>query len=197
MSFRNIYNWVEVRLGIKELVEKNLTGYLLPRNINFWYSMGSILLFIFAMQVATGILLLVYYIPEADKAFDSVTAIMNEVPFGWLIRMCHAVGSNMMVLVLLFPHAFRAVHGELQEPARTELAVGLHPLQPGIGALPDRLSAPLEPALLLGDHRSHQQLRRDPLRRRLARRVPARRQAGRQPIPWGASSRCTWRCSLC
>ena len=103
MSFRNIYNWVEVRLGIKELVEKNLTGYLLPRNINFWYSMGSILLFIFAMQVATGILLLVYYIPEADKAFGSVTAIMNRVPFGWLIRMCHAVGSNMMVLVL-FSH---------------------------------------------------------------------------------------------
>ena len=49
----------------------------------------------------TGILLLVYYIPEADKAFASVSAIMNDVPFGWLIRMCHAVGSNMMVLFCL------------------------------------------------------------------------------------------------
>ncbi|HEX8960565.1 MAG TPA: cytochrome bc complex cytochrome b subunit [Geobacteraceae bacterium] len=98
--FRKTYDWLEVRLGLRELAEKNLTGYLLPRNINFWYSMGSILLFIFALQVATGILLLVYYVPEADKAFDSVKAIMNSVPFGWLIRMCHAVGSNMMVLVL-------------------------------------------------------------------------------------------------
>lgn len=100
--FKRIYDWVDVRLGARELVEKELTGYLLPRNINVWYSMGSILLFIFAMQVVTGILLLIYYVPDSEKAFSSVTAIMNDVPFGWLIRMCHAVGSNMMVLVLLF-----------------------------------------------------------------------------------------------
>jgi ubiquinol-cytochrome c reductase cytochrome b subunit len=99
---KTISNWLEVRLGVAELVEKELTGYLLPRNINFWYSMGSILLFIFAMQVATGVLLLIYYVPDADKAFQSVTTIMNQVPFGWLVRMCHAVGSNMMVLFLLF-----------------------------------------------------------------------------------------------
>lgn len=93
--------WFEVRLGISELVDKRLTGYLLPRNINAWYSLGSVLLVIFAIQVVTGILLLVYYVPDADKAFRSVTAIMNDIPFGWLIRMCHAVGSNMMVAVLL------------------------------------------------------------------------------------------------
>ena len=98
---KNLYSWLEVRLGIKELVEKELTGYLLPRNINLWYSMGSILLFIFTIQVITGILLLVYYLPEADKAFGSVTAIMNRVPFGWLIRTCHVVGSSMMVLFVL------------------------------------------------------------------------------------------------
>jgi len=98
----NVVDWLEVRLGINELVENYLTGYLLPRNINFWYSMGSILITIFAVQVITGALLLVYYLPEADKAFASVTDIMNRVPFGWLIRTCHAVGSSMMVLFLLF-----------------------------------------------------------------------------------------------
>jgi ubiquinol-cytochrome c reductase cytochrome b subunit len=101
MVFKSMYNWLEVRLGIKELVDKELKGYLLPRNINFWYSMGSVLLFIFALQVVTGILLLIFYVPDADKAFASVSTIMNRVPFGWLIRMCHAVGSNMMVVVLL------------------------------------------------------------------------------------------------
>lgn len=103
MSFINrTYRWLEVRLGVRELAERELTGYLLPRNINVWYSMGSILLFIFLFQVATGMLLLIYYVPDADKAFRSVTTIMNEVPFGWLIRMCHAVGSNLMVVILLF-----------------------------------------------------------------------------------------------
>lgn len=102
MAFmRKIGRWLEVRLGIEALVEHYLTGYLLPRNINPWYSMGSVLLFIFALQVATGVLLLINYVPDADKAFASVTTIMNDVPYGWLIRMCHAVGSNMMVVVLL------------------------------------------------------------------------------------------------
>lgn len=100
-----IYRWLDVRIGVGELAEKELTGYHLPVTINVWYSLGSVLLFSLALQVVTGILLLVYYVPDADKAFASVTAIMNDVPFGWLIRMCHAVGSNMMVAVLLL-HMF-------------------------------------------------------------------------------------------
>ncbi len=99
--FHRIARWLEVRIGVGELVERELTGYLLPRNINPWYSLGSILMTAFAIQVASGILLLIYYVPDADKAFASVTAIMNNVPFGWLIRLLHAVGSNMMVLALL------------------------------------------------------------------------------------------------
>jgi ubiquinol-cytochrome c reductase cytochrome b subunit len=98
---RKVYDWAEVRLGIRELVEKQLTGYLLPRNINNWYSLGSILLVIFSLQAVTGILLLVYYVPDAEKAFQSVNAIMNTVPFGRLIRMCHVVGASMMVLFLI------------------------------------------------------------------------------------------------
>ncbi len=99
--FRLLVKWLDVRIGANDLVEKELTGYLLPRNINVWYSMGSVLLFILSLQVVTGILLLIYYVPDAEKAFTSVTDIMNRVPFGWLIRMTHVVGSNMMVLVLL------------------------------------------------------------------------------------------------
>ena len=98
---QKLYDWLDLRLGARDLVERHLTGYLLPRNINCWYSLGSVLLLIFKIQVLSGILLLIYYVPDAEKAFKSVTFIMNSVPFGWLIRMCHVVGSSMMVLVLL------------------------------------------------------------------------------------------------
>ena len=98
---KRLYRWVDLRIGVGEIVEKELTGYLLPRNINEWYSLGSVLLVIFALQVVTGMLLMVYYVPDADQAFKSVSYIMNEVPYGWLIRLCHAVGSNMMVAVLI------------------------------------------------------------------------------------------------
>ena len=95
-------NWIDVRIGSRSLIENELTGYLLPRNITSWHSLGGVLLFILSMQVLTGILLLIYYIPDTEKAFASVTTIMNRVPFGWLIRMSHVVGSNMMVVVLIF-----------------------------------------------------------------------------------------------
>ncbi len=111
-----LVDWIDVRIGIREIIRKELTGYLLPRNINSWYSLGSVLLFIFTLQVVTGMLLLIYYVPDADKAFKSVTFIMNEAPFGWLIRLCHAVGSNMMVLVLLLHMLSTLIMGSYKRP---------------------------------------------------------------------------------
>lgn len=121
---KNIIDWIDVRVGIRDVAEKELTGYLLPRNINVWYSMGSILMFAFALQVVTGMLLLIYYVPDADKAFKSVTAIMNDVPYGWLIRMMHAVGSNMMVLVLLLHMISVLFMGSYKKPRELNWVTG-------------------------------------------------------------------------
>ncbi len=87
-------------MGIREILQDNLTKYLLPRNVNVWYTLGAVLMTLFALQFATGILLLVYYVPNAQEAFQSVQKIMNEVPYGWLIRYLHAVGSNVIVIAL-------------------------------------------------------------------------------------------------
>lgn len=98
---KNIVDWLDLRLGIRDLLEQNLTKYLLPRNINVWYTLGAVLITLFVLQFATGILLLIYYVPDPAEAFQSVTRIMNEVPFGWLIRYLHVVGSNIIVIALL------------------------------------------------------------------------------------------------
>ncbi|KAF0216835.1 MAG: ubiquinol-cytochrome c reductase cytochrome b [Geobacteraceae bacterium] len=98
---KKMADFIDARLGIRDILEQNLTKYLLPRNINAWYTLGAVLLTLFTVQIATGILLLIYYNPNTDEAFRSVQRIMNEVPFGWLIRTIHAVGSNIIVLALL------------------------------------------------------------------------------------------------
>jgi len=121
---KKIADWIDLRIGVREIVRKELTGYLLPRNINAWYSMGSILLVAFALQVLSGILLLIYYVPDADKAFNSVSQIMNEVPFGWLIRMFHAVGSNMMVLALLLHMLSVLLMGSYKRPRELNWLTG-------------------------------------------------------------------------
>jgi len=96
-------DWLDSRLGVRELLHNNLQGYLLPRNINIWYTLGAVLLAMFGLQFLTGILLLVYYVPDTERAFASVTMIMNEVPYGWLIRYLHVVGSNL-IMVFIFLH---------------------------------------------------------------------------------------------
>jgi ubiquinol-cytochrome c reductase cytochrome b subunit len=103
------FDYLDLRLGVRDLLQKNLTEYLLPRNVNIWYTLGATLLALFAIQFVTGILLLMYYIPETDLAFASVQKIMNEVPYGWMIRLVHAVGANVVILVLLL-HMLSALY---------------------------------------------------------------------------------------
>jgi len=98
---KGVMDWLDSRLGIREILHANLGGYLLPRNVNVWYTMGAVLLAMFSLQFLTGILLLVYYVPDTEKAFSSVTAIVNQVPYGWLIRYLHVVGSNLIIVFLL------------------------------------------------------------------------------------------------
>ena len=121
---KRLYDWIDLRIGAREIVQKELTGYLLPRKINEWYSLGSVLLVIFALQVATGILLMIYYVPDAESAFKSITFIMNELPYGWLIRLCHAVGSNMMVAVLMLHMLSTLIMGSYKSPRELNWLTG-------------------------------------------------------------------------
>src|SRR5512134_3994004 len=98
---KSLIDFVDIRLGLRDILEQNLTKYLLPRNINAWYTLGAVLLTLFMVQVATGILLLIYYVPNPDEAFQSIERIVNEIPFGWLIRNLHAIGANVIVIALL------------------------------------------------------------------------------------------------
>jgi cytochrome b6 len=69
-----------------------------------FYYLGGMALFLFLIQVSTGILLLLYYRPSAAEAFESVQYVMADVPFGWLIRSIHAWGANLFIGVV-FAHA--------------------------------------------------------------------------------------------
>ncbi len=66
-----------------------------------FYYLGGMALFLFLVQIVTGILLSLYYKPSPDQAFESVQAIMTEVDFGWLIRSAHSWSANLLVGVLL------------------------------------------------------------------------------------------------
>lgn len=64
------------------------------------YYTGGITLFFFLVQVLTGLLLLMYYRPTADAAFESLRLIMSKVRFGWLVRSIHIWAGNLMILAV-------------------------------------------------------------------------------------------------
>jgi quinol-cytochrome oxidoreductase complex cytochrome b subunit len=66
-----------------------------------FYYLGGMTLFFFIVQVVTGMLLMLYYRPSAEEAFESVEFIMTTVPFGWLVRSLHAWSANLMVFFAL------------------------------------------------------------------------------------------------
>jgi cytochrome b6 len=100
-----LWTWLDERVGIADF-EKIARHKQVPIHAHrVWYYFGGMTLFLFTVQVITGILLLLYYRPSAEEAYESVQFLMAEVQFGWLIRSIHAWSANLMVLTL-FVHLF-------------------------------------------------------------------------------------------
>ncbi|HEU4873984.1 MAG TPA: cytochrome bc complex cytochrome b subunit [Pyrinomonadaceae bacterium] len=98
-------DWLDERLSISALAEMVHKKEVPLHRHSIWYYFGGMTLFLFVVQVVTGILLLLYYRPSAENAFESVQFIVTEVQFGWLIRSIHSWSANLMIATL-FIHLF-------------------------------------------------------------------------------------------
>lgn len=103
--FRAVYEWLDERLDLAGLLEPVRHKEVPVHYHTVWYYLGGITLFLFMIQIATGILLLLYYRPGVNDAFESVQYIMTRVQFGWLIRSIHSWAANLMVFTA-FVHMF-------------------------------------------------------------------------------------------
>lgn len=95
--FDRVRQWVDDRLGITRVAEFASHKTVPLHRYSVFYYLGGMTLFFFVVQVVSGILLMLYYRPSADEAFESVEFIMTTVPFGWLIRSIHSWSANLMV----------------------------------------------------------------------------------------------------
>jgi quinol-cytochrome oxidoreductase complex cytochrome b subunit len=103
--FAHIRCWLDERFGWAEMAAPLKKKTVPVHKLSYWYFFGGITLFLFGVQVCTGILLLLYYRPSAGEAFESVQYIMTRVQFGWLIRSIHSWAANLMIL-MAFLHMF-------------------------------------------------------------------------------------------
>ena len=92
-----LVDWVEERLPLAALREFVSHKTVPVHRHTVFYYLGGMTLFFFLVQVSTGILLMLYYRPSAEGAYESVEFLMTTVPFGWLVRSLHAWSAHLMV----------------------------------------------------------------------------------------------------
>jgi quinol-cytochrome oxidoreductase complex cytochrome b subunit len=102
--------WIDTRLPLPRFMHDTMLTFPTPRNLNVWYTFGGILTFCLGVQIVTGIVLAMHFVPNATMAFDSVeNGIMRDVNYGWLLRYVHSTGASMFFLAV-YIHIFRGLY---------------------------------------------------------------------------------------
>lgn len=90
-------DWLDSRTSYRALLHHALDEPL-PRGTGWFFTTGAVLLFLLGVQLATGVVLTMYYVPSPSLAYDSVRFVMDELPLGWLLRGLHFWGASFIVI---------------------------------------------------------------------------------------------------
>ena len=85
MGLPDIRTWLGERWPLERLW-RMLVDEEIPGGSRYTYSFGSSILIVFSLQALTGIIQMFFYVPSVQEAYNSVSYIRTEVPFGWLIH---------------------------------------------------------------------------------------------------------------
>jgi ubiquinol-cytochrome c reductase cytochrome b subunit len=122
---RAIGVWFDRRLQLAAPI-RTAAGHPVPRNTaSWWYVFGSAALTVFVLQIVTGILLALVYVPSAAEAWNSLQALNYDVSLGWFIRALHGWGSNFMVAIVLIHMAQVFLFGAYKFPRELTWIIGV------------------------------------------------------------------------
>src|SRR5437667_1512017 len=93
--------WLDERLQLGAPIRETMQ-HPIPRDTASWfYVFGSAAMTVFGLQLVTGILLALIYVPSAGEAWNSLQILNHQVSLGWFIRALHGWGSNFMLAIVL------------------------------------------------------------------------------------------------
>jgi ubiquinol-cytochrome c reductase cytochrome b subunit len=120
-----IGDWFDRRLQLAAPI-REAAEHPVPRNTaSWWYVFGSAALTVFLLQLVTGILLALIYVPSASEAWNSLQALNHDVTLGWFIRAMHGWGSNFMVALVLIHMVQVFLFGAYKFPRELTWIVGV------------------------------------------------------------------------
>src|SRR5579872_585619 len=125
VTAKKVGRWFDDRLQVSTVV-RGAVMHPVPRETASWaYVFGSAALTVFMVQIVTGVLLALIYVPSASEAWNSLQYLNHSVPLGWYIRAVHGWGSNFMVAIVLIHMVQVALFGAYKFPRELTWIVGV------------------------------------------------------------------------
>jgi len=121
----SIGEWLDERLQLAASIRET-TEHPVPRKSASWfYVFGSAAFAVFILQIVTGIMLALIYVPSAGEAWSSLQTLNHNVSLGWYIRALHGWGSDFMVAIVLIHMVQVFLFGAYKYPRELTWVVGV------------------------------------------------------------------------
>ena len=122
---QNVGDWFDQRLQLGTPIRATM-AHPVPRQTASWfYVFGSAALTVFVLQLVTGILLAIVYVPSAGEAWSSLQILNHEISLGWFIRALHGWGSNFMIAIVLIHMVQVFLFGAYKFPRELTWIIGV------------------------------------------------------------------------
>ena len=120
-----VWAWLDQRLQLGAEIRET-AEHRVPRETASWfYVFGSAALTCFMLQIVTGILLALIYVPSAGEAWNSLQILNHGISLGWFIRGLHGWGSNFMVAIVLIHMVQVFLFGAYKFPRELTWMIGV------------------------------------------------------------------------
>jgi ubiquinol-cytochrome c reductase cytochrome b subunit len=122
---QRVGNWFDDRLQLAAPIRETME-HPIPRDTASWaYVFGSAAMTAFGLQLVTGILLALIYVPSAGEAWNSLQILNHEISLGWFVRALHGWGSNFMVAIVLIHMVQVILFGAYKYPRELTWTLGI------------------------------------------------------------------------
>lgn len=111
-----VVRWIDQRLPIFSMMRGQVIDFPTPKNLNYFWTFGGILMFCLLAQIVTGVVLAMHYAPNVNLAFESIQLIRRNVNYGNMIQPMHAVGASMFFLAVYIHIGRGLYYGSYKAP---------------------------------------------------------------------------------
>src|SRR6266700_6435843 len=122
---RELGGWLDQRLQLGAPIRETMQ-HPIPRDTASWaYVFGSAAMTAFGLQLVTGILLALIYVPSASDAWNSLQILNHQISLGWFVRALHGWGSNFMMAIVLIHMVQVFLFGAYKYPRELTWTLGV------------------------------------------------------------------------